>query len=168
MNKKINFPASNPIRSLLPYETHPPRRILVAEDNRAIRQLNSRILTDSGYEVDAAENGEVAWDSLQLNSYDLLITDNNMPKLSGVDLLQKLFAASMALPVIMMTGITPTEELARQHWLQIEAMLLKPCPIDELLATVRNVLLANHGTRYGAALPSIWQSQPSAFGLRAW
>jgi DNA-binding response OmpR family regulator len=124
----------------------------VAEDNRAIRQLNRRILTDSGYDVDAAENGEVAWDSLQLNSYDLLITDNDMPKLSGVDLLQKLFAASMALPVIMLTGRMPTKELKQQPWLEIEAMLLKPCAIDELLATVRNVLLANDGAHDEPAL----------------
>jgi len=158
MNKKMNFPAANPTRLLLPYETNLPRRILVAEDNRAIRQLNSRILTDSGYEVVAAENGEVAWDSLQLNSYDLLITDNNMPKLSGVDLLQKLFAASMSLPVIMMTGTMPTEELARQPWLEIKAMLLKPCAIDEFLAAVRNVLLANDGTHDKVALPSLWQN----------
>jgi DNA-binding response OmpR family regulator len=157
MNKMMNFPAANPTRSLRPYETNPPRRILVAEDNRAIRQLNRRILTDSGYEVDAAENGEVAWDSLQLNSYDLLITDNDMPKLSGVDLLQKLFAASMALPVIMLTGRMPTKELKQQPWLEIEAMLLKPCAIDEFLATVRNVLLANDGAHDEPAL-----------GLRVW
>ena len=46
---------------------------------------------------------------LQLNGYDLLITDNKMPKVSGVDLLNKLYAARMALPVITVSGTMPTE-----------------------------------------------------------
>jgi DNA-binding response OmpR family regulator len=168
MNKMINFPAANPTRSLLPYETNPPRRILVVEDNYAVRRLNTGLLIDSGYEVDAAEDGEVAWDALQLNDYDLLITENTMPKLSGVDLLRNMFAAQMILPVIMVSQAMPVDELSREPWLQIEAMLDKSYVVAEFLATVRNVLLANDGAHAEATLPSLWQSQPSAFGLQSW
>jgi DNA-binding response OmpR family regulator len=164
MNKKIIFPAGNPTRSLLPYETNPPRRILVVEDNYAVRLLNTGLLIDSGYEVDAAEDGEVAWDALQLNGYDLLITENEMPKVSGVDLLRKIFAAQMALPVIMVSETMPTDELNREPWLHVEAILDKSYEVAELLATVRNVLLANDEV----IRPSIWQSRPSTVGLQSW
>ena len=56
----------------------------MGEDNRVIRRLITKVLVDTGYEVDAAEDGEAAWDALQLNSYNLLITENKMPKVSGV------------------------------------------------------------------------------------
>jgi len=121
---------------------NPPYRILVVDDNQDIRQLNSEVLMDSGYEVDTAEDGAVAWDALQLNPYDLLVTDNEMPNMSGIDLLDKLHAARKAVPVIMVSGTLPMEELSQHPWLQIEAMLLKPYTIAELLGTVEAVLSA--------------------------
>jgi len=92
--------------------------------------------------VDSAEDGAAAWQALNNDSYDLLLTDHNMPNVSGVDLLKKLHAARMALPVILVTGAPPAEELERQPWLQIDAVLLKPFTVDELLDTVKKVLLA--------------------------
>jgi DNA-binding response OmpR family regulator len=151
---------------LLQYETSPRQRILVVEDNYAVRLFSTELLMDSGYEVDAAEDGEVAWDALQLNGYDLLMTENKMPKLSGVGLLRKMFAAQMTLPVIMVSETMPMDELKRQPWLHVEAMLDKSYAVEELLATVRNVLPANYVAHDDVALPSIWQSQPPAVGLQ--
>lgn len=51
-------------------------------------RLNAEILMRVGYEVDATEDGQAAWQALNAGSYDLLITDNNMPKVTGVELLQ--------------------------------------------------------------------------------
>ena len=121
-------------------ETSPPHRILVVEDDGCIRRFNAEMLIRSDYQVDAAENGAVAWDMLQLKSYDLLITDIDMPKVSGVDLLKKLHAVRLAMPVIMATGTLPEEEFNRNPWLQPAAMLLKPFTGDELLGTVETVL----------------------------
>ena len=70
-------------------ETNPRQRILVVEDDAAIRRLNTEILTYSGYHVDAAEDGAVAWDALQQNNYDLMVTDNDMPKVTGVEFIRK-------------------------------------------------------------------------------
>src|SRR5579859_935677 len=93
-------------RSGAPLEpaSSPPRRILVVDDDADIRQLSTDVLIQHGYHVDAAEDGAAAWEALQLKRYDLLVTDNEMPKLSGVELLEKLHAARMALPIIMATG----------------------------------------------------------------
>jgi len=84
-------------------QTSPPQRILVVEDDRDLRQLNTEVLIHSGYHVNAAADGAAAWQALNTDRYDLLITDNNLPKVSGVELLKKVRAARMALPVIMAT-----------------------------------------------------------------
>jgi DNA-binding response OmpR family regulator len=125
-----------------PYQVPPdPRhRILVAEDDDDIRRLNVEVLAGSGYKADAAADGALAWEALQFNSYDLLVTDYNMPGMSGIELIKKLHAAHMALPVILVSGTMPTEKLKRHPWLQVDATLLKPYSPDELLAKVRKVL----------------------------
>ena len=104
--------ASVPLQS----QTNSPDHILVVEDNIFIRRLNLEVLARSGYDVDTAEDGEDAWWALNTSSYDLLITDNQMPKVSGVELLKKLRAARMDLPVIMATGTSTKEEFARYPW----------------------------------------------------
>ena len=129
-------PASTPLQS----QTNPPDHILVVEDDIFFRRLNTQVLLRSGYEVDAAADGAAAWQALNTDSYDLLITDNNMPKMSGIELLKKLRVARMALPVIMATGTLPKEEFTRQPWLQPAAMLPKPYTAEEMLRTVKKVL----------------------------
>jgi len=145
-------------------QTSPPLHILVVDDDTNIRQFCAESLGLCGYRVDAAEDGAVAWDALQLNSYDLLVTDNNMPKVTGVELLKKLRAARMALPVIMATGILPQQEFIRYPWLQPDATLLKPFTIAELLGTVKEVLRATDSPREQIAPPSNWHCQPAAVG----
>ena len=125
--------------------TQPPNYILVVEDDGEIRRLIAKILTCSGYAVDTAEDGAVAWDSLQVNDYDLLVTDHNMPKVSGVELLQKLHVAHKVICVIMVSGAIPTSELDSHPWLKIGATLLKPFTPEQLLAVVKNVMPAMDG-----------------------
>ena len=137
------------------------RRILVVEDDEDIRRLNAEVLSGSGYKVDAAADGAIAWDTLKINSYDLLVTDHQMPKATGLELLKKLRAARMALPVILVSGTIPTHELSRHPWLQIDATLLKPYTPDELLATVRKVLYATDGIAPQAASLPNWQDRPT-------
>jgi DNA-binding response OmpR family regulator len=138
----------------------------VVDDDILIREFNTRALLRSGYEVDAAEDGAAAWEALCADNYDLLITDNNMPRLTGVELLKKLRAARMVLPVIMATGIFPAREFGPSPWLQPDAMLLKPYSIEEMLRTVRSVLRTADSPGEQIDPPPKWQSQPSAGALR--
>jgi CheY-like chemotaxis protein len=140
MTPKNRLQADEPAGMLFQGRLNPRRRILVAEDDDDIRRSNIEVLAGSGYKVDAAANGAIAWDALQLNGYDLLVTDYNMPRMSGIELIKKLHAARMALPVILVSGTIPIEKLKRHPWLQIDATLLKPYTPDELLATVEKVL----------------------------
>ncbi len=115
-------------------------RILVVEDDCELRQLNTQVLSHHGYAVDAAEDGAAAWEALQSNRYNLLITDNHMPRLTGIELLKKLRSARMGLPVIMATGTVPTQEMAQNPWLEPVTTLVKPYATDQLLDTVKEVL----------------------------
>jgi CheY-like chemotaxis protein len=126
MKEKTYPPGRNAAPAPLPGPTPPPRRILVVEDDSNIRQLNSEVLTQCGYHVVAAGDGAAAWTTLQRNGYDLLITDNEMPRVTGVDLLKKLHAAHLAVPVIMATETPPMDEFSRCPWLTPAAMLTKP------------------------------------------
>ena len=121
-------------------QASPSNRILVVDDDRELRLLSAAVLVRSGYQVDTAEDGAAGWATLHANSYDLLITDNNMPKLSGVELVKKVRSARIALPVILASGALPTEELNRHPWLQLAATLVKPFYSGQLLETVNEVL----------------------------
>jgi DNA-binding response OmpR family regulator len=115
----------------------------VADDDFDTRQISISVLAHSGYEVDAAADGAAAWQTLNCGHYDLLITNHQMPKVSGVELLMKLYAAHRALPVIMASAILPREQFIRYPWLKPAAMLLQPCNVAELLGTVKKILCEN-------------------------
>jgi DNA-binding response OmpR family regulator len=113
------------------------RRILVVEDDDDIRRFNAEALTGSGYHVEAAVDGAEGWEALNANPYDLLITDNNMPKLTGIELIKKLNDARMAVPVILASGLEHAHQVAE---LRLAATLPKPFTLEELLGTVQKVL----------------------------
>ncbi len=138
-------PARKAAGARLPSQAPPLRRILVVEDDEDIRLLNTDILAQHGFLVDAAEDGGVAWDAIQQRHYDLLITDNAMPRMTGMELLKTLRDARMELPVILATGHLPRAEFTRHPWLQPAAMVLKPYSIAELLEAVVEVLHATKG-----------------------
>jgi len=133
--------AGNFARAPLELRRIPPHRILVAEDEAVIRSLITVALERSGYEVDSAPDGAVAWSALQAKHYDLLVTDNSMPKITGIGLVKLLRDHASTLPVVMATGAAPTEDLERYPWLGISAILLKPHLIEDLLKTVKQTLL---------------------------
>lgn len=154
MNTLLDVPGDQAAVLPVSLRTNPSSRILVVEDDRDVRELNTKVLSRSGYEVDTSEDGAAAWQALNTDSYDLMITDHNMPKLTGVELLKKLRAARMALPVILVSGTMPTEELNQHPWLQIEATLRKPYTIAELLGTVKEVLRETDGVGKRSAPPA--------------
>jgi DNA-binding response OmpR family regulator len=142
----------------------PPHRILVVDDDPYICHLSAEVLIRHGYEVNAAEDGAAGWKELQTNHYNLLITEHDLPRLTGVKLLRKLRAARMALPVVMVSEAMPAEALNLHPCLQLRATLLKPFTAVELLLAVKEVLRATAGVRASIALPSSQQTRPPAEG----
>jgi DNA-binding response OmpR family regulator len=141
-------------------------RILVVEDELEIRQLTVQVLIHSGFEVDAAADAAAAWEALTDDIYyDLLITENSLPKLTGIELLKKLRAARMILPAIM-TARTLPEKFAACPWLQPAAMLVKPFAGEHLLGTVKEVLRASDSSCGQIAPPPDRLSLPPAIHLQ--
>jgi len=139
-------------------------RILVVDDDGDLRRLNAEVLIRFGYHVDTAEDGMAGWEALHAtrhapDCYALLITDHEMPGMTGLALVKRLRAARMALPVIMATGRLPTEELMNRYpWLHPAATLAKPYSIEQLLGTVEAVLRTSDGVREQIAPPPNWPS----------
>jgi len=114
-------------------------RILVADDEEGIRHLSSLVLAGGGFDVNVSADGEQAWDALSHEHYDLLITDNDMPRLTGMKLIERIRQAGMQLPVIMASGSLPTVSAGEHLQLQISEVLLKPFTTPELMSAVRGV-----------------------------
>ena len=148
------------------YPAKPPYRILVVDDEPDIRRLNTEVLAKSGYHVEDADDGAVAWRALSARKYDLLITDIHMPTVTGLELVERLRANDVALPVILMSATLPAEDVTLHPRLQIQATLKKPYTIAELLVTVQKVLHTTVGARTPLAPPQNWQRPPSAGGLQ--
>lgn len=130
------------------------QRMLPVDDDDDIRELRARVLVLSDCHVAAAADGADAWQALNADTYDLLVTDHNMPNVSGVELLERLHAAPMALPAIMATGMFPEEELNLRPWLQPFAALLQPYTPSQLLGTVHEVLSVADGANRHVGPPS--------------
>lgn len=138
----------------------------MAEDEPLLRQLYTEVLVEAGHQVDAVENGAVAWDALQVKNYNLLITDSGMPGLSGVDLLKKIYNARITLPVIMATATYPEEVFTHYPEIQPELTLLKPHTVTELVGAVKEVLGIGTGLGGGVEPPPVWLIRPAAKRLR--
>jgi len=84
-----------------------PARILLVEDNVEVRQICRHVLVERGFLVNAVADGESGWAALQANKYDLLITDNNLPGLSGIDLVTNIREANICLLIILSAATIP-------------------------------------------------------------
>lgn len=98
------------------------------------------------------KDGHDGWEALQLARYDLLITDNHMPRLDGLDLVRRLRSAGNMLPAVLASGLFTVDEAWRDRSLQLAATLQKPVTSEQLLETVEQVLAAASGVRKGGKL----------------
>lgn len=115
-------------------------RILVAEDDEAVREFVSRALTLQGYEVTAVTDGGQALEALDGGPYDLLLTDIVMPGMDGIALALKVAKDHPALPVLLMTGYAAERQRAHNLDALISRVLLKPFSLKEVCGAVADVL----------------------------
>ena len=161
MQENIVSHDEEPVHSPFRCQTRLPHRILVVDDESCIRRLNAELLLRSGYRVDTAEDGAEAWRALGAENYNLLLTDNNMPKVTGVELIKKVRGARIEMPIIMATATLPEEEFDQHPWLRPEAILLKPYTVGEMLRAVKELLSATDNVREQVTSSRHWQLQPS-------
>jgi two-component system, chemotaxis family, sensor kinase CheA len=88
-------------------DQHGRRRILIVDDSVTSRTLERNILTSAGYEVIVATDGEEAWEALQAESVDLVVSDVEMPRCNGLELTRRIRASSrfQKLPVVLVTSL---------------------------------------------------------------
>jgi DNA-binding response OmpR family regulator len=116
------------------------RRVLVVENEESVRLITSIALTVAGFEAGVAANGEEAWAALLHGDYDLLITDNEVPPLAGMGLIERIRETRMSLPIIVTPGALSRESVSGYPQLRIAAVLPKPFSVLELMTAVRCVL----------------------------
>ncbi len=127
-----------PAGSALPAPAIPTLRILYADDDACIRGFGQLVLTRAGYAVETAADGAEALALLRRDPPDLLITDYQMPRLNGRELIRQMRMAKVAIPVIMISGSLgelPGKDLQR---LGCTAMLGKPFTADQLVCAVHD------------------------------
>lgn len=117
-------------------------KILIIEDEEQIRRVLIRILTDedSKFEIFEASDGKKGLDLIKKESFDLVLCDIKMPKLDGIELLQKAKKINSTLPFIMLTGHGNIETAVDSMKLGAYDFISKPPDLNRLINSVRNAL----------------------------
>ncbi|HVL51396.1 MAG TPA: response regulator transcription factor [Actinomycetota bacterium] len=115
-------------------------RILVVDDEPAVRDAVQRALKLESYQVDTASDGSEALKSLAVASPDLMILDLLMPRVDGLEVCRRLRAAGDSTPVLMLTARDSVANRVEGLDAGADDYLVKPFALDELLARVRALL----------------------------
>ena len=110
------------------------RHLLIVDDDHHLCDVLAEILTEAGYQVQCAHDGEAAWAAIQAHSPDLLLSDITMPRLDGVSLALRLVNAGSRVPIILMSaGRLDGEDVS-------VAFIRKPFELGPLVARIARVL----------------------------
>jgi DNA-binding response OmpR family regulator len=119
----------------------PPLNILLAEDERSVAFSISFALKCDGHKVEIVNDGEDALANLiaEPGAFDLLITDNNMPRMTGVELVRRLRDASFRGKILVLSAHLSAENRAAYDALGVDGMIPKPFDLHQLRAVIRQI-----------------------------
>lgn len=125
-----------------PNEVPAMKRILTIDDSKTIRDMLRMTLVDAGFEVLQAEDGQEGCEVMDKESVDLVITDINMPRMNGYDVVRNLRARPelKALPILVLTTESDTDKKNLAREAGATGWMVKPFDPDRLIATVRKVI----------------------------
>ena len=115
-------------------------KILVAEDDTAVREFVSRALSNNGHDVTPVSDGLQALESLATHKYDLLLSDIVMPELDGIALSLKVAKDFPELPILLMTGYAAERQRAHNLDALIHDVIAKPFTLQQICAAAERVL----------------------------
>ena len=115
-------------------------KILIAEDDRELRQLFSHVLTKNGYAVKGVSNGKEALDAMDNDYFDLVITDIMMPVLDGYELVRQLRDTGNITPVLMITAKDAFDDMNQGFVSGTDDYMVKPVNVNEMLLRVKALL----------------------------
>jgi len=133
------LPTPNPTDISLPRGSE---KIIFVDDDEILTNMGESMLAELGYQVCVMTSSSETMKLLQANSnyFDLLITDQTMPEMTGLELIRELRKISPGFPAILCTGYSSRVDEGRASQLGINAFLMKPLELTELAQTVRKVL----------------------------
>ena len=120
------------------------RRLLLVEDDRSLAAMLEEILVSAGYVVDLARDGQAGLHLGLTRDHDAIVLDRGLPAIDGLDLLGRLRARGIAVPVLVLSALGLARDRVDGLDAGAEDYLSKPFDIDELLARIR-ALLRRHG-----------------------
>ena len=112
------------------------KRLLVAEDDVGTRTGLAAVLREEGYNVDEAPDGEVAWSIVRVTRPDLVLTDLDMPKLGGSELIGRIRALYPRMPIVVLSAEDPIDAGRRCVALNADRFFSKPVNLDDILTFV--------------------------------
>ncbi len=115
-------------------------RVILLEDEIMLQSAIVEYLSDTGYDVDAYEDGKDAYDAITTTSYDLFIFDINTPTIDGLDLLEKLQREKIYAPTIFISAITKIEQISKAYELGCYDYIKKPFHLKELTLHIDRLL----------------------------
>jgi excisionase family DNA binding protein len=115
-------------------------RVLVVDDEEAVRDLIAKTLTMADYQVDTASDGQGALDQLKDTDFDLLITDLKMPGMDGLNVIRQARKLSPSLPIIIITGYSTEASAIEAINLGVCGYLTKPFRLPRILSVAARAL----------------------------
>ncbi len=115
-------------------------KILLLDDEKIIRRAIELQLKKSGHEVFSCKNGQEGLDAIEKQKFDLIISDLQMPKVSGIELLKRLNENHLQIPVIILTGFASVESAVEAMKLGASDYITKPPQLDEITLKVEKTL----------------------------
>ena len=135
--EKLAAEAAEPVE----YYLHPDNpRILVVDDEKVIRDILADFLKEEGYAVTTVEDGAAAIEELHRSSYNLVISDLKMPKMGGLELVQKITEESLPVLTVIMTGFGTVETAIEAMKRGAYDYILKPFKVEEVVHIVQRGL----------------------------
>ena len=115
-------------------------KILIAEDDRELRQLFSHVLQRHGYRVTGVSNGQEALDALDADFYDMIISDIMMPVMDGYELVRQLREVGNYTPILMITAKDAFDDMRQGFQSGVDDYMVKPVNVNEMVLRVQALL----------------------------
>lgn len=115
-------------------------KILIAEDDRELRQLFQHVLVKNGYTVTGVSNGAEALEAIDAGYYDLIISDIMMPRVDGYELVRAIREAGQNTPVMMITAKDAFDDMRLGFLSGTDDYMVKPVNVNEMVLRVSALL----------------------------
>ena len=115
-------------------------KILIAEDDRELRQLFSHVLNKHGYTVTGVSNGQQALDAMDTDYFDMIISDIMMPVMDGYELVRQLREVGNMTPVLMITAKDAFDDMRLGFQSGVDDYMVKPINVNEMVLRVGALL----------------------------